>query len=139
MLRGIIEIGGHEWEVREEKRAGPQSQLFSLTAVDTPRSRMHVRSFPGQPAGSLEEVELLAVDPQIRWFADPDGVGWEARIVVRAEPNGLDTRLVKFISEQHEVREGAYKFVDGLGGRTDEELGRLLAAAADTPKRSRQS
>jgi hypothetical protein len=128
-LRGIIEIGGHEWEVWEEKRAGPQSQLFSLTAVDTPRSRMHVRSFPGQPAGSLEEVKLLAMDPQIRWFADPNGVGWEARIVLRAEPKAPDTRLVKFISEKHEVREGAYPFLDGLGGRTDDELGRLLAAA----------
>ena len=62
MLSGTINIGGHEWDVSEEKRGGPQTQLFSLTALDSPGSKMQIRLGTGQEAKSLEEVELLQDD-----------------------------------------------------------------------------
>ena len=129
MLSGTINIGGHEWHVSEEKRGGPQTQLFSLTALDSPGSKMQIRLGTGQEARSLEEVELYAASPAIRWFTDGNGLRWEARIVVHSEPKQPDRELVKFISDALDVREGAYGFGDGLGRRSDEELRHLLDAA----------
>jgi len=129
MLSGTISIGGHDWDVREEKRGGPQTQLFSLTALNAPGSSMQIRLGTGQEARSLEEVELYAASPAIRWFTDKNGLRWEARIVVHSEPKGPDRELVKFISDSRDVREGAYGFADGLGLRSDEELRNLLGAA----------
>jgi hypothetical protein len=129
MLSGTVEIEGSNWEVAEELRAGPQSKLFTLTMVGSPQSRMHVRPLPGQSATTLDEVAALAADPAIRWFTDTSGIQWEARIVVHSEPNAADVLLVKFISDQHEVREVKYPFPDGLGRRTDEELQALLGSA----------
>jgi hypothetical protein len=129
MLSGTIHIGGHEWDVSEEKRGGPQTQLISLTALDSPGSSMQIRLGTGQEARSLEEVELYAASPAIRWFTDRDGLRWEARIVVDSGPKGPDRELVKFISDARDVREGAYGFADGLGRRSDDELRSLLDAA----------
>jgi hypothetical protein len=126
MLNGTVEIGGTTWYVTEEKRAGPQTQLFSLVMPESPHSRMHIRPLPGQAVSSLDEVILLAADPAIRWFADEDGVEWEARLVVHSEPGAADVLLVKFISERLAVHEGPYPFQDRLGSRTDDELRRLL-------------
>ncbi len=129
MLSGTVTIGGHEWNVSEERRGGPQTQLFSLTAVDAPYARMQIRLGAGQEAKSLEDVGLYAADPAIRWFADNAGLRWEARIVVHTEPKGPDRELVKFISDSLDVREGAYGHAGGLGLRTDEELRQLLENA----------
>lgn len=126
MLSGTISLGGQDWDVREEKRGGPQSLLFTLTSINSPTSGMQVRLGSGQGVGSLEEVELWAADPAIRWFVDKNGLRWESRIVVHSEPDGPDVQLVKFISEANEVREGAYTFADGLGRRSDAELTELL-------------
>jgi len=126
MLSGTVEIDGRTWVVKEERRAGPQAQLFALTSEEAPQSRMHVRPLPDQPVKTLEEVGALAADAGIRWFADPDGAPWETRIVVHSEPNAADLMLVKFISEQFQVCEGPYPFRDGLGRRTDDELRALL-------------
>ncbi|UCG85765.1 MAG: hypothetical protein JSW71_17875 [Gemmatimonadota bacterium] len=126
MLTGTVEIEGNTWEVTEEKRAGPQKQLFSLVLAESPHSRMHVRPLPGQAVSTLDEVAALAADPAVRWFADSEGVEWEARLVVRSEPNSADVLLVKFISEQFAVHEGPYPFRDGLGARTDADLRGLL-------------
>lgn len=128
MLSGKIAIGGREWTVSEEKRGGPQTQLLSLTAVDSPGAAMQIRLGAGQEAKSLEEVELYAANPAIRWFTDNNGLRWEARIVVHSEPKGADRELVKFISDARDVREGGYGFHDGLGRRSDDELRELLAA-----------
>ena len=125
MLTGTIHIENRDWDVREEKRAGPQDQLFVLTATDSPSARMHVRSLPGAQVTQLDEVQLLAADAQIRWFADDTGASWETRLVLHSEPNGMDTWLVKFIS-QRTVVERPYPFRDGLGRRTDQELLELL-------------
>lgn len=129
MLSGTVRIGGHEWNVEEEKRGGPQTQLLSLTAVGAPKAQMQIRLGSGQEARSIEEVELHAANPAIRWFVDRDGVRWEARIVVHSEPKGPDRLLVKFISERLDVREGNYGLAGGLGLRTDEELRQLLDKA----------
>ncbi len=126
MLNGTIKIGGQEWSVSEEKRGGPQTQLLSLNAKDTPGAGMQIRLGAGQEARSLEEVELYAANPTIRWFTDKNGLRWEARIVVHSEPKGPDRELVKFISDARDVREGRYGFADGLGRRSDEELRGLL-------------
>lgn len=127
MLNGTVEIGGTTWEVTEEKRAGPQTQLFSLVMPKSPHSRMHVRPLPGQTISTLDEVVVLAADPAIRWFADTDGVEWEARLVVHSEPDAADVVLIKLISQKSAVHEGPYPFQDRLGSRTDDELRRLLA------------
>ncbi len=124
-----MKIGGHEWDVSEEKRGGPQTQLISLTAVDSPDARMQIRLGVGQEARTLEDVELYAADPVIRWFADQEGLRWEVRIVVHSEPKGPDRELVKFISDSRDVREGAYGLPGGLGLRSDEELRQLLKNA----------
>jgi len=129
MLKGTIRIGGREWNVSEEKRGGPQTQLLSLSATDTPGAGMQVRLGAGQEARSLEEVELYAANPAIRWFTDDNGLRWETRIVVHSEPKGPDRQLVKFISDARDVREGEYGFADGLGRRSDDELRGLLDAA----------
>ena len=129
MLKGTIEIGGQEWVVSEEKRGGPQTQLLSLSSKDTPGAGMQVRLGAGQEAKSLEEVELYAANPTIRWFMDKNGLRWETRIVVQSEPKGPDRELVKFISDTREVREGKYGYSDGLGRRSDDELRGLLDAA----------
>ena len=129
MLSGTIKIGGHEWTVSEERRGGPQTQLLSLTAKDSPGAGMQIRLGAGQEAKSLEEVELYAATPAIRWFTDKNGLRWEARIVVHSEPKGPDRELVKFISDARDVREGEYGFADGLGRRSDDELRDLLEAA----------
>ena len=129
MLSGTIKIGEQEWNVSEEKRGGPQTQLLSLTATGSPGASMQIRLGAGQEAKSLEEVELYAANPAIRWFTDKNGLRWEARIVVHSEPNGPDRELVKFISDARDVCEGGYGFVDGLGRRSDEELRNLLDAA----------
>lgn len=129
MLTGTVKIGGHEWEVSEERRGGPQTQLFSLTAVDSPEACMQIRLGAGQEAKTLDDVGLYAADPAIRWFADEAGLRWEARIVVHSEPKGPDRELVKFISADRDVREGDYAFAGGLGLRTDDELRGLLADA----------
>ncbi len=126
MLSGTINIGGHEWGVNEEKRGGPQTQLFSLTAIDSPGAGMQIRLGAGQEARSLEEVELYAADPAIRWFTDGAGLRWETRIVVHSEPKGPDRELVKFISDTRDVREGEYRCTGGLGLRSDDELRDLL-------------
>jgi hypothetical protein len=83
----------------------------------------------GQEAKSLEEVELYAANPAIRWFIDKNGLRWETRIVVQSEPKGPDRELVKFISDARDVREGKYGYADGLGRRSDDELRELLDAA----------
>jgi hypothetical protein len=129
MLKGTVELEGSNWDVVEELRAGPQSQLFSLTMAGSPQSRMHVRPPPGQTVTALEEVAELAADPAIRWFSDSSGVQWEARIVVHSEPNVADALLVKFISAKQQVREVDYPFRDGLGRRSDQELRDLLEPA----------
>jgi hypothetical protein len=129
MLSGTVTIGGHEWNVSEEKRGGPQTQLLSLTAVDSPEACMQIRLGSGQEAKSLEEVELYAADPAIRWFTDNTGLRWEARIVVQSDSKGFDRQLVKFISDSRIVREGEYGLAGGLGMRSDEELRSLLEKA----------
>ena len=129
MLQGTVNIAERQWDVLEEKRAGPQSQLFVLTALDSPASRMHVRPPPGTTVKELKELELLASDPQIRWFADASGTVWETRLVLHSEPNGKDSWRVKFISENNAVVEGPYRHEDGLGRRTDQELVELLQEA----------
>ena len=129
MLSGKINLGGREWNVSEEKRGGPQTQLLSLTAVDSSGAGMQIRLGSGQEAKSLEEVELYAATPAIRWFTDKNGLRWEARIVVHSESKGADRELVKFISDARDVREGGYGFPDGLGRRSDDELRELLDAA----------
>jgi hypothetical protein len=129
VLTGTIQIGARDWEVREEKRAGPQSQLFVLEAKGSPAARMHVRALPGTTVTELKEVELLAADPQIRWFTAVDGVAWETRIVLHSEPDAVDSWRIKFISENNQVLEGPYDFKDGLGLRTDDELAQLLPQA----------
>ncbi len=126
MLSGTVEIEGCTWEVLEERRAGPQSQLFTLTKSDVPESKMHVRPLPGQTVGSLEEVSALAADPAVRWFCDDSGIQWEARLVVHSEPNAPEIQLVKFISQKLQVHELPYPFADGLGRRSDEELKNML-------------
>ena len=130
MLSGTVKIGGHEWNVSEEKRGGPQTQLFSLTAIDSPDARMQIRLGAGQEAKTLEDVQLYAADPSIRWFADQSGLRWEARIVLHSEPKGPDRELIKFISDTRDVREGPYGLSGGLGLRSDEELRRLLEDAS---------
>jgi hypothetical protein len=130
MLSGTVNIGGHEWTVSEERRGGPQTQLISLTAVDSADASMQIRLGAGQEAKSLEDVGLYAADPAIRSFVDQAGLRWEARIVVHSEPKGPDRELVKFISDTQDVREGAYELSGGLGLRTDEELRRLLENAS---------
>jgi len=129
MLSGTVEIEGNTWEVTEEKRAGPQNQLFSLVMSESPHSKMHVRPQPGQTVSTLDEVAVLATDPAIRWFADSEGVEWEARLVVHSEPNSADVLLVKFISERFAVHEGPYHFKDGLGALTNDDLRSLLEGA----------
>lgn len=129
MLTGSVEIQGNTWEVTEEKRAGPQSQLFSLVMAGSPHSRMHVRPLPGQTVSTLDEVAALATDPAVRWFVDAQGVGWEARLVVHSEPKRADVMLVKFISAKLAVHEGPYPFKDGLGARSDDDLRNLLGMA----------
>ena len=126
MLNGTVDIDGHTWVVKEERRAGPQAQLFALTREEAPQSRMHVRPLPDQPVKTLEEVGALAADASIRWFADLEGVQWETRLVIHSEPGAADVMLIKFISERFAVCEGAYPFGDGLGRRTDDELRELL-------------
>ncbi len=135
-MTGVVEIGGHRWLAREERRHGPRSQIFILTAEQTPGCEMHVRPLPGTEVQSLEEVQAGAADPAIRWFMDDDGVRWEARLVVRTNERGLDEHLVKFISEQQDVHEGAYEHGDGLGVRTDEELVARLKVLAGDPAAS---
>jgi hypothetical protein len=133
MLSGTVEIDGNTWEVTEERRAGPQSQLFNLRMRATPKSGMHVRPLPGQTVTSLEEVEALAADPAVRWFCDGAGIQWEARLVVHSEPNAPDAQLVKFISQKLQVLELPYPFADGLGRRSDEELSSMLSEIDQTP------
>ncbi len=127
MLNGTVHLGDIDWDVHEEKRAGPQAQLFVLTAADS-SGTMHVRSLPGASVTKLEEVALLAADPEIRWFNDADGAEWEARLVLHSEPNAVDSWRVKFISAR-DVLEGLYRFKDGLGRRTADELRELLKEA----------
>ncbi len=126
MLSGTVELDGCTWEVLEERRAGPQSQLFALRKEDAPSSRMHVRPLPGQTVTTLEEVGALAADPAIRWFSDSGGIEWEARLVVHSAPNTRDVQLVKLISQKLQVHERPYPFAEGLGRRSDEELRNLL-------------
>lgn len=73
-------------------------------------------------AKALEDVEPLARNPTYRWFRQ-DAMRWEVRIVSSDRPPG---RRIKFVSWTAGVFEGDYDFPDGLGLRTDEELGRLL-------------
>jgi hypothetical protein len=87
---------------------------------------MHVRPLPGTTVTELSELELLAADAQIRWFADSTGTVWETRMVLHSEPDAMDSWRVKFISETNAVTEGPYPYKDGLGRRTDEELVALL-------------
>lgn len=129
MLKGTVNIAERAWDVLEEKRAGPQSQLFVLTAADSPASRMHVRPLPGTTVKELGELEVLAADAQIRWFEDHSGTVWETRLVLHSEPNAKDSWRVKFISDENAVVEGPYQYKDGLGRRTDEELAALLQEA----------
>ena len=124
MLKGVVTVGGREWTVTEEKRQGPRPQILILRANDAATSEMHVRPAPGSEANSLEDVEPLAADPTSRWLTDAQGLRWEIRLVV---PDPPTCYLVKFISWQRGVFEGAYPFSTGLGLRTDEELSRLLA------------
>jgi len=130
MLSGTLRIGERDWTVSEERRGGPQTQLFFLTAVDEPSSRMQLRLGAGREAKTLEEVELYAADPSVRSFTDAKGLLWEARIVVHSEEKGPDSRLVKFISGDRQVREGSYSYPGGLGLLADAELRKLLDEAA---------
>jgi hypothetical protein len=125
MLTGVVQTGGYKWQVREEKRQGPRSQIFILTAVDAPACEMHIRPMPGTEAKTIEEVQLLAGEPAYRWFVDAEERRWEVRLVIRTEPNGIEVMLAKFISGT-DVHEGEYSFRNGLGVRTDEELRELL-------------
>ena len=136
MLTGFVEIGGHRWLAREERRHGPRSQIFILTAEQTPGCEMHVRPMPDTAVQSLEEVQVSAANATVRWFVDADGVRWEARLVVHTNERGMDEHLVKFISGRREVHEGPYEHRDGLGVRTDEELVALLKAVAGKPAAS---
>ena len=133
MLSGKIAIGGREWTVSEEKRGGPQTQLLSLTAVDSPGAAMQIRLGAGQEAKSLEEVELYAANPAIRWFTDNNGLRWEARIVVHSEPKGADRELVKFISNARDVREGGIADRLCLRGRRRLPLRRLYLSVPPPP------
>jgi len=133
MLSGTVDIDGSTWEVTEERRAGPQSQLFTLRMRGAPNSSMQVRPFPGQTVTSLEEVEALAADPAVRWFCDAAGIRWEARLVVHSEPDAPDVQLVKFISQKLQVHELPYPFLDGLGRRSDEELTSMLSEIDQSP------
>ncbi len=54
MLTGVVQTGGYKWKVREEKRQGPRSQIFILTAVDSPACEMHIRPMPGTEAKTIE-------------------------------------------------------------------------------------
>ena len=128
MLTGTIVVSGQEWDVLEERRGGPLNQLFTLTSTQTPTSGMQVRLGSGQEVSSLEEVALYAADSALRWFEDPNGQRWEARLVVHSEPDGPDKQLVKFIAANSEVREGLYEFTDGLGNRNDRDLSDLVAS-----------
>ena len=128
MLTGTIVKNGQEWDVLEERRGGPLSQLFTLTSTQTPTSGMQIRLGSGQEVSSLEEVALYATDPAVRWFVDANGLRWEARLVVHSEPDGPDKQLVKFIADDQNVREGLYDFTDGLGNRNDEELSELVSS-----------
>lgn len=128
MVTGIVQTGGHKWQVREEKRQGPRRQIFILKAVDAPQCEMHIRPLPGSEAMSIEEVQRLAVDPSTRWFLDGLGERWQTRMVIHAEAGGHEVLLAKFISTRGEVYEGTYPYPDGLGVRTDAELRELLTA-----------
>ncbi len=125
MLTGVVQTGGYKWQVREEKRQGPRSQIFILTAVGSPACEMHIRPMPGTEAKTIEEVQLLAGEPAYRWFGDAEERRWEVRLVIRTEPNGIEVMLAKFISGT-DVYEVEYSCRNGLGVRTDEELRELL-------------
>lgn len=130
MMNGTIEVGGHEWDVREERRQGPYERIFVLDARDESDARMQVRPDPGTEISTLEEVRLLAHDPHLRWFRDDAATIWEARIVVSSDPGKPEGRLVKFLSRT-EVYEVKYDFADGLGARTDDQLRDLLSLARE--------
>jgi hypothetical protein len=130
-LDGALEIGGTTWGVTEEKRGGPFAQLLILRAQDEGAGVMHVRPPPGQPATSLEEVEVLAGDPAYRYFGDRGGLRWQVRIVESVGEDGRARRLAKFISKDGKVREGPYPGSGGLGHWTDAELRDLLERTAE--------
>jgi len=124
LIGGAVAIGGREWKVREERRAGPWPQLLVLTAADDDGSQMHVRIAEAEQIADLAEVEPRAASPACRWFADEAGARWEARLVLADTPG---RQLVKLIHWPDRVHEGEYPFEDGLGLRTDAELRELLA------------
>lgn len=126
-LAGTVSVAGTEWNVHEEKRQGPRSQLLVYTRPSDTDAAMHVRPPDASPAQTLEDAESLAADPLYRWFVHA-GRRWEARLVVRSEPETPDVMLVKFIAGR-EVFEGEYPHRTGLGLRTDAELIELLEQA----------
>jgi hypothetical protein len=130
LLRGEIDVCGRTWQVREERRQGPRTQIFILTATDAPQNEMHIRPLPGQDVSTLDEVHIMSAEPDTRVFFDEGGARWEARIVVASTEAG-DQRLVKLLTYQGggQVFEEPYPFVDGLGLRTEDQLRELLAGA----------
>lgn len=130
-LGGSLEMGGTTWSVREERRGGPFAQILILQAQDEGRGVMHVRPPPGQPAATMEEVEVLAGDPAYRFFGDRAGLRWQVRIVESVGEDGRTRRLAKFISRDGRVREGPYPGAGGLGHWTDADLEGLLEATAE--------
>jgi hypothetical protein len=129
LLEGTVDVADLTWDVTEERRGGPWSQLLVLKARDAGSGVMHVRPGPGEEARSLEDVEAYAQTPALRYFTGPDGTRWQARIVLAAGENGSEIPLVKFISKDGAVREGPFTGIGGLGQRTDEELRTLLDRA----------
>jgi hypothetical protein len=122
-ISGSIQIGDREWQVREERRAGPWPQLLVLTAADAATSEMHVRLPEGDQVAELDEVAPRAASPACRWFVDAEGARWEIRLVLSDSPG---RRFVKFIRWPDDVYEDEYLFDDGLGFRSDAELQDLL-------------
>jgi hypothetical protein len=122
-IAGSVRIGDREWQVREERRAGPWPQLLVLTAADAATSEMHVRLPEGDQIVELAELAPRAASPTCRWLADAEGARWETRLVLSDSPG---RPLVKFIHWPDDVHEGDYPFEDGLGLRTDAELRDLL-------------
>ncbi len=127
MLRGAVKVGGVDWQVREEKRGGEQSQILILERDDG-RMTMHVRPLPGTEASTLDQVAELATDPTYRFLVDEEDRRWEARILVTSEPGEQPRQLIKFISGT-DVYESSYPIDKGLGIVTDAELLGILKNA----------
>jgi hypothetical protein len=130
LLEGTIEIDGRTWEVKEERRGGPWSQLLILTARDGGHGVMHVRPEPGAEATTLEEAEIHAANPALRYFAD-DGEAWQVRRVQASGEGGKEIPMLKFISRDGAVRECRFSSPSGLGLLSDDSLRELLRGSRE--------